>query len=97
MPLEDDMPPLWPDAAAEEAYLAEQRAAQPVPPARPAAGPEEAPEPPGPLPPLETLLPRIPPAVREALDEYFRAKFVKVQRVPKAALHAGGSPSGRPV
>ncbi|MCW5547672.1 MAG: hypothetical protein KIT44_01785 [Opitutaceae bacterium] len=91
------MPPLWPDAAAEEAYLAEQRTAQPVPPARPAAVTEEAPEPPGPLPPLETLLPRIPPAVREALDEHFRAKFVKVQRVPRAALNAAGSGSDRPM
>jgi hypothetical protein len=40
----------------------------------------------GPLPPLEELVKRIPPEVREVLDELFRAKFVTVKRVPAKAL-----------
>jgi len=35
---------------------------------------------------LDDLVQRIPPAVRVALEENFRAKFSKVVRVPKAAL-----------
>ncbi len=38
------------------------------------------------LPPLDDLVQRIPPEVRELMDELFRAKFVRVQRVPKKAL-----------
>ena len=34
-----------------------------------------------PLPPLEELIQRVPPAVREALDDLFRAKFTSVRRV----------------
>jgi len=34
-------------------------------------------------PPLETLVARIPPAVREILDELFRAKFIAVRNYPK--------------
>lgn len=39
------------------------------------------------LPALGDLVERIPPGVREVMDELFRAKFVRVQRVPKKALH----------
>jgi hypothetical protein len=39
-----------------------------------------------PLPALETLVKRIPPEVREALDELFRVKFVRVQRLPASSL-----------
>ena len=38
------------------------------------------------LPPLAELVNRIPPEVREALDDLFRGKFVRVVRVPKKAL-----------
>jgi hypothetical protein len=86
VPLEDDMPPLWPDEAAEVAYLTEEKAKGiPLPsPATMAA--EEMPDSNAPLPDLEDLVRRIPPAVRVALEENFRAKFSKVVRVPKAVL-----------
>ncbi len=38
------------------------------------------------LPPLDELVKRLPPEVREAVDDLFRAKFVRVVRVPKKAL-----------
>ena len=38
------------------------------------------------LPPLDELVKRIPAETREALDDLFRAKFVRVVRVPKKAL-----------
>ena len=46
----------------------------------------EVEETPAKLPPLDELVQRIPPDVRELMDELFRAKFVRVQRVPKKAL-----------
>ena len=46
----------------------------------------EVEETPAKLPPLDDLVQRIPPGVRELMDELFRAKFVRVQRVPKKAL-----------
>jgi hypothetical protein len=39
-----------------------------------------------PLPPLDTLVNRIPAETRELLDELFRAKFVAVRRVKKRDL-----------
>lgn len=83
--LEDDTPSFWPDAAAEEMYLVEQKSQNRTPPP-PAEAPEETVEPSAPLPALDDLVKRIPGSVRETLDELFRAKFVKVQRVPKSAL-----------
>ena len=41
-----------------------------------------------PLPPLDTLVARIPAEVREALEELFRAKFTAVRRVPAKHLDA---------
>lgn len=41
-----------------------------------------------PTPPLDTLIERIPGAVRELMDELFRARFVKVTRVPPSVLKA---------
>lgn len=38
------------------------------------------------LPPLDELVKRIPPEVRETLEDLFRARFVTVKRVPKKAL-----------
>jgi hypothetical protein len=40
----------------------------------------------GPLPELSTLVNRIPPSVREILDDLFRARFSSVRRVPPKAL-----------
>jgi len=40
----------------------------------------------GNLPPLDELVAKIPPEVRDTLDELFRAKFVTVRRLPKQAL-----------
>lgn len=48
--------------------------------------PTEENEPDAPLPKLDELVKRIPPTVRETLDELFRAKFVSVKRVDRAAL-----------
>ena len=40
----------------------------------------------GPLPELSTLVNRIPPSVREILDDLFRARFSSVRRVPAKSL-----------
>ena len=80
------MAPLWPDETAESAFLAEARArGEPVLPAK---SKEEVAEEPvaKSLPALDELVQRIPPDVREALDDLFRARFVAVKRVPKGAL-----------
>ncbi|MFZ9746410.1 MAG: hypothetical protein ACO3G4_07245 [Opitutaceae bacterium] len=83
--------PAWPDESAEAQFLAEARergetvAAAPAP----AAEPEVAePEPAGPAPELDALVARLPPAVRETLDELFRARFVRVTRLPKKSVTA---------
>ena len=83
--------PTWPDESAEAQFLAEARErGEPVPvPANPAAEPEAAePEPSGPAPELDELVGRLPPAVRETLDELFRARFVRVTRLPRKTLTA---------
>lgn len=85
--------PTWPDESAEAQFLAEARErGEPVPapaPANPAAEPEAAePEPSGPAPELDELVARLPPAVRETLDELFRARFVRVTRLPRKTLTA---------
>jgi hypothetical protein len=38
------------------------------------------------LPPLDDLVQRIPPGVRETLDDLFRARFTTVRRVSKKAF-----------
>jgi len=86
--LPDDNAP-WPvDETAEAAFRADAHlrgeSVMPVSNVATAAGEET--EPKGTLPPLEELVKRIPPEVREALEDLFRAKFVKVKRVPKQAL-----------
>ena len=88
-PVEPDS--TWPDESAEAQFLAEARErGEPVPaPATPAADPEAAePEPSGPAPELDELVGRLPPAVRETLDELFRARFVRVTRLPRKTLTA---------
>ena len=74
--------PEWADDPAESAFLSGAAAggeAENPEPARPAP---RAPEPR--LPDVETLVPRVPEAVRAALDELFRAQFTKVRRFAPA-------------
>jgi hypothetical protein len=82
----DDGAPVGPNESEEASFLAEQRA-QPAPatPSGRAAAVEE-PEDRAPLPPLDELVNRVPPAARDLLEELFRAKFVTVKRVPRSAL-----------
>ncbi len=82
--------PIGPTEAEEAAYLAEQGptvvgVAQVPSGGSDAVEPEEAP---AKLPAIEDLVQRIPAETREALDELFRARFVRVQRVPGKALKA---------
>ncbi len=80
--------PTWPDDAVESAFLAEAKErGEPVAPPR-AADEAEADDEPKAMPPIADLVGKIPPEVREALEDLFRAKFVRVVRVPKKALKA---------
>jgi len=76
----------WPDESAESAMLSELRSRGE--PAMPAPAATEAVEETDPknLPSLDELVQRIPAGVREVVDDLFRAKFVRVTRVPKQAL-----------
>jgi hypothetical protein len=76
----------WPDESAEAAFLAEARERGEVP--VPAKAREEIAEEmeSRPLPDLDALVQRIPVEVRDALEDLFRARFVRVTRVPKKAL-----------
>ena len=77
----------WPDEVAESAMLSELRSKgeNVSAPRRPTAPVEET-DTAANLPPLDELVGRIPPEVREVLEDLFRAKFVAVRRVPKQAL-----------
>jgi hypothetical protein len=81
----DDSPATWPDDAAESAFRAEarERGEAVTPPAA-----SEVPEvvDPKSLPPLDSLVQRIPPQVRDTLEDLFRARFVKVDQIPAKAL-----------
>jgi hypothetical protein len=76
----------WPDDTAEAAFLAEARERGEVP--VPAKAREEIAEETDarPLPALEGLVQRLPAEVRETLEDLFRARFVRVTRVPRKAL-----------
>ncbi|MEI7553278.1 MAG: hypothetical protein WCL24_13205 [Verrucomicrobiota bacterium] len=77
---------VWPDETAEVAFFAEQREqGAPVAATRAVEAVQEL-ETKGTLPALDELVQRIPAAARELMDELFRAKFIAVKRVPKAAL-----------
>ena len=76
----------WPDETVESAFRAEALdRGEAVTLAR---VPVEANEETGttPLPALDELVKRIPPHVRETLDDLFRARFVTVRRVPERVL-----------
>lgn len=82
--LEDAPPPV--DEAAESAFLAEARErGETVTPQPPAAEPADEVDPKA-LPRLDELVERIPPEVREALEDLFRARFVSVKKIPRKAL-----------
>ncbi len=78
--------PTWPDDAVESAFLAEAKErGELVPPPKPADDAPEEDEPKT-MPAVGDLVAKIPPQVRDALEDLFRAKFVRVVRVPKKAL-----------
>lgn len=79
-------PPAWPDEAAESAFRSEAKErGEPMVAAHLASEVTQEVDA-GPLPSLEELVRRIPPHVRETLDDLFRARFVTVRRVPERAL-----------
>jgi hypothetical protein len=78
-------PASWPDEGAEAAFLAEARDRGETIAPRSTTSETEEPEPKA-LPQLEELVNRIPAEVRDTLEDLFRAKFVRVQRVPKRLL-----------
>lgn len=86
----DDDGPTWPDEAQESEMRAaavdrgetlSSRAAREAAEAAAEAAAEKSN-----LPSLDALIDRIPAEVRDTLEDLFRAKFVKVARVPKKAL-----------
>jgi hypothetical protein len=70
----------WPDEAEEAAFLSEAAAQGESTPERPRDA--DAPVLGDRLPPLDELVARVPPGLREMLDEHFRAKFTAVRRFP---------------
>ncbi|MBM3873683.1 MAG: hypothetical protein FJ382_08095 [Verrucomicrobia bacterium] len=83
----EEGPPLEVIAAGESSEVPEAVAR--VPAARPAREEEE--EDAGPKPPLADLTARVPAALQETMDELFRARFVRVARVPRPAVTPGGA------
>lgn len=90
-PAEAGEPLGWPDPAAETAFLAEARERGEV--LVPAKAREEIAEETDAraLPALDTLVNRLPADVRETLEDLFRARFVRVTRVPRKALKSQGT------
>jgi hypothetical protein len=75
---------VWPDENAEAAFMADARERGESVVAAAVEAIEETDT--RNLPPLDELLKRLSPEVRETLDDLFRAKFIAVRRVPKKAL-----------
>ena len=73
--------PVGPGSDEESEYLGGETGVGELPLAAPAANEVEEEVPAGELPELEELNGRIPPEVLAVMDELFRAKFSKVQRV----------------
>jgi len=73
--------PVGPSSDEESEYLGGETSVGELPLAAPAASEAEEELPAGELPKLEELNKRIPPKVLAVMDELFRAKFSKVQRV----------------
>ena len=79
---------VWPDEAAEAAFLAESRVgtADVSSASAIAVAPKVDEKTNSPMPALEELVSRIPAEARELLDELFRAKFTAVRRVKQTDL-----------
>ena len=79
---------VWPDEAAEAAFLAESRGGTADVPSASAVtvAPKVDEKANSPMPGLEELVSRIPADARELLDELFRAKFTAVRRVKQTDL-----------
>ena len=88
----DSDAPEWLDTAGEAAYLGEQAALETAPPARAAdaADAEDADDKTAgkELPAMDTLVARIPAESREILEDLFRARFVKVRKIPSKQIDA---------
>ena len=82
---DDGAPNAWPDESAEAAMMSELKSRGEMATPAPTEAVEETTDTKN-LPPLDDLVKRIPPEVREALDDLFRVKFVRVVRVPAKAL-----------
>lgn len=85
----DDGAPVGPSDGEEASFAAEQREqgfSAPAAAASRAPAADTEPDDKKSLPPLDDLVQRVPPGVRQMMDELFRANFVTVKRVPKSAL-----------
>jgi hypothetical protein len=86
-PLEQPPAGTWPDESAEASFLGEARERGESLPAKPVEATEPAEDlDPKAMPALDELVQRIPPEVRETLEDLFRARFTTVKRIPKRAL-----------
>lgn len=82
----DDDGPSWPDETAERAFLAQQSVGA-APGSSTAAAPSDNEEMDSAnLPPLDSLVARIPLETRKMLDELFRAEFKTVRKIPQRLL-----------
>lgn len=81
---DDDDGPSWPDEAAESAFRSQQAGMDSPEPAAALIDNEEQDA--ANLPPLDSLVPRIPEEARKMLDELFRAQFTSVRKIPKKLL-----------
>lgn len=75
----------WPDDAAESAFRAEARERGESVPSPSASEVPEVVDPKT-LPSLDSLVQRIPGPVRDSLEDLFRARFVKVDRIAAKVL-----------
>lgn len=81
--------PQWPDDAAESSFRAEARdRGEKVQPTRTTVEHLEDAADAKALPKLEDMVEKIPAEVRDVLEDLFRAKFVRVQKIPKRLLKA---------
>ena len=78
--------PVWPSEDAESAFRAEARERGEEVAVEAALDSAEAEEEKRAVPALDELMPKLPEAVRDTLEELFRAKFVRVIRVRKKDL-----------
>ena len=75
---------MGPSAEEETAFLSAERESGVTVAAMPTASAAEDEQ--GERPPMEDLVKRIPAPARELIEDVFRARFVTVKRMPKAAL-----------